>query len=136
YKRAAALAKEQLKALDAPLSKGESITPPVDTPITEPVTPTVDVPTQSEPTVPTLPEAPASANVYITIAGRKVQLTLRDHDEDNLLSRMEKLLQRFPSEEEPESEASTTPPENWCPIHQCQMKRYSNDKGSWFSHKT
>ena len=75
-----------------------------------------------------------SANVYVTIAGRQVQLTLRDHDEDNLLSRMEKLLSRFPV---PEQQTAPTPPaENWCPIHHVPMKRYSNAKGSWFSHKT
>jgi hypothetical protein len=78
-----------------------------------------------------LPEAPASANVYLTIQGRKVQLTLRDHDEDSLLIRMESLLTRFP-DETPEP---TTPPEGWCPIHQVQMKRYSNQKGSWWSHR-
>ena len=78
-----------------------------------------------------LPEAPASANVYLTIQGRKVQLTPRDHDENSLLSRMELLLNRFP-EESPEP---TTPPEGWCPIHQVQMKRYSNQKGSWWAHR-
>lgn len=72
-----------------------------------------------------LPEAPASANVYVTIQGRKVQLTLRDSDEDDLLSRMELLLSRFP-EETPES---ATPPEGWCPIHQVRMKRSKDGKG-------
>jgi hypothetical protein len=67
----------------------------------------------------------------LTIQGRKVQLTLRDYDEDSLLTRMELLLNRFP-EETPES---TTPPEGWCPIHQVQMKRYLNQKGSWWSHR-
>ena len=100
-----------------------------------------EIPTQSDPAVVspvTLPEAPASANVYVTIKGRKIQVTLRDHDEENLLNRMERLLDRFPAEEpaEPESESAPTPPENWCPIHQCHMRRYSNDKGSWFSHKS
>jgi len=74
-----------------------------------------------------LPEAPASANVYLTIQGRKVQLTLRDHDENSLLTRMELLLNRFP-EETPES---TTPTEGWCPIHQVQMKR-SKDGNGWY----
>ena len=78
-----------------------------------------------------LPEAPASANVYLTIQGRKVQLTLRDHDEDALLRRMESLLSRFP-EESPES---TTPQEGWCAIHQVQMKRYTKGNRSWWSHR-
>lgn len=72
-----------------------------------------------------LPEAPASANVYLTIQGRKVQLTLRDHDENSLLNRMELLLNRFP-EETPEPNAQ---PEGWCPIHQVQMKRSKDGKG-------
>src|SRR4029453_6708704 len=35
-----------------------------------------------------LPEAPASANVHVTLAGRKVQVTLRDSDEQRLLIRL------------------------------------------------
>ena len=79
----------------------------------------------NQPQSASLPEAPASANVYLTIQGRKVQLTLRDHDENSLLTRMELLLNRFP-EETPEA---TTPPEGWCPIHQVQMKRSKDGKG-------
>jgi hypothetical protein len=80
-----------------------------------------------------LPEVPASANVFISIQGRKVQLTLRDHDENSLLTWMETLLTRFPDEtSEPEPKAT---PEGWCSIHQVQMKRYSNQKGSWWSHR-
>ena len=131
-KRSRTLAKIKLEQLQS-----NGTTPPAtEQPQVQPQLEPVEAPTQSEPiAVPApLPEAKASANVYVTIAGRKVQLTLRDHDEDSLLSRMEKLLSRFPSEEEPES--APTPPENWCPIHHVQMKRYSNAKGSWFSHKT
>jgi hypothetical protein len=74
-----------------------------------------------------LPEAPASANVYLTIQGRKVQLTLRDHDEDSVRTRMELLLNRFPEEtSEPNAQ-----PEGWCPIHQVQMKR-SKDGNGWY----
>jgi len=140
YKRSRALAKEQLQALDSPASKAaEPVEPVVEVPVESviPVTPTPEPVMQAALVVPQslLPEAPASANVYITIAGRKVQLTLRDHDEENLLSRMEKLLERFPSDEAPEPEASTTPPENWCQIHQVYMRQYSNAKGSWFSHR-
>ncbi len=56
-----------------------------------------------------------------------MQLTLRDHDENSLLNRMESLLTRFP-EETPEP---TTPPEGWCPIHNCQMKRSKQGDG-WY----
>ena len=102
YGRGMALATERMRLLNTPYSSSQS-----------------------------LPEAPASANVFLTIQGRKVQLTLRDHDENSLLSRMESLLTRFP-EETPEPEIT---PEGWCPIHQVQMKRYSNQKGSWWSHR-
>ena len=139
YKRAKVLAKEQLKALDAPTIKSDTAIPPVEAPVeSEPTTPPVEIPPQSEQAITpvTHSEAPASCNTYVTIAGRKVQVTLRDSDEQRLLNRLEALLDRFPVEEESEPEANSTPPENWCPIHQVFMKRYSNAKGSWFSHKT
>jgi hypothetical protein len=79
-----------------------------------------------------LPEAPASCNVYVTLAGRKVQVTLRDSDEARLLQRLEALLTRFPAEDEPEQE----PPEGWCGRHSVQMTQHHNAKGSWYSHKT
>src|SRR4029434_69145 len=46
-------------------------------------------------------EAPASVNFHTTLAGRQVQITLRDTDETKLLARLEALLQRFPVVEEP-----------------------------------
>jgi hypothetical protein len=79
-----------------------------------------------------LPEAPASCNVYVTLAGRKVQVTLRDSDEVRMLARLEQLLQRFPAEEEAEQES----PEGWCAKHGVQMKLNHNAKGTWWSHKT
>src|SRR5256885_2030298 len=50
-------------------------------------TPVASLPTpvQASP----LPEAPASVNVHIELAGRQVQLTLRDSDEGRLLARLE-----------------------------------------------
>jgi hypothetical protein len=126
-----------------PQVQAEPATPPVEAPVeSEPGTPTVEASTQSEqavaPAVHTHREAPSSCNTFIEIAGRKVQLTLRDDNEENLLSRMEKLLSRFPlpAQEPAVPESAPTPPENWCPIHHVPMKRYSNAKGSWFSHKT
>jgi hypothetical protein len=126
--------------LDQLTSASNGTTPPVtEQPQPEPSTPTVEAPVESEPiAVPLpLPEAKASANVYVTIAGRKVQLTLRDHDEDSLLNRMEKLLSRFPSEEEPEPEANSTPPaEDWCSLHHVQMKERKGKYGPFYSHMT
>jgi hypothetical protein len=82
--------------------------------------------------VSTLPEAPASANVHVTLAGRQVQVTLRDSDEQRLLARLEKLLQRFPAEEEPEQGQ----PEGWCSKHGVQMKERKGKYGPFYSHMT
>jgi hypothetical protein len=82
--------------------------------------------------VSTLSEAPASANVHVTLAGRQVQVTLRDSDETRLLARLEKLLQRFPAEEESEQ----AQPEGWCSKHGVQMKLRNGAHGAWWSHKT
>jgi len=76
YKRAMTLATEMVQALDTPQP-----TAPVSAPEALPAT---------------FPEAPASANVYVVVSGRKVQLTLRDTDETRLLARLEALLTRFP----------------------------------------
>src|SRR5215510_2909155 len=43
-----------------------------------------------------LPEAPASVNVRVTMAGREVQWTLRDTDEARLAARLEALLACYP----------------------------------------
>jgi hypothetical protein len=93
-------------------------------------------PTSEAPAAP-LPEAPASVNVHLTIAGRQVQLTLRDSDESRLLARLEAVLQRFPL---PDTEASiqrTEQGKGWCSKHGVSMKlNYGKDGRSWYSHKT
>src|SRR5215510_11535359 len=97
-KRSRTLAKTKLEQLQS-----NGTTPPAtEQPQVQPQNEPVEAPTQSEQAVPTLPEAPASCNTYVTIAGRKVQVTLRDSDEQRLLTRLEALLGRFPVEEEPE----------------------------------
>jgi hypothetical protein len=82
--------------------------------------------------VTTLPEAPASVNVHIMLAGRQVQVTLRDSDEQRLLARLEKLLQRFPVAEDTKHEPSP----GWCSKHGVQMRQNHKDGRSWWSHKT
>src|SRR5262245_17714843 len=75
---------------------------PMDTELLEPFPANDDEPQPEAParlsatSASTLPEAPASVNCHITVAGRQVQLTLRDHDEARLLVRLEELLQRYP----------------------------------------
>jgi hypothetical protein len=115
YKRASALGRQRLEAqLDGPQQAQPGAR------------------AQAEAPAAALPEAPASANCYIDIAGRKVQVTLRDSDESRLLARLEQLLQRFPVEEDT---GESTPAEGWCGKHSVQMTRHSNDRGSWWSHK-
>src|SRR5215471_14209873 len=77
-------------------------------------------------------EAPASLNFHTTIAGRQVQITLRDIDETRLLARLETLLQRFPVVEEPRESAQQ---EGWCAEHNAKMKLHHGKRGTWWSHK-
>ena len=94
-------------------------------------------PAPAQPSAPTvsLPEAPASCNVYVTLAGRKVQVTIRDSDEQRMLARLEALLTRFPAAAEPEGEQAL--PEGWCRKHGAQMKlNHGKDGSTWYSHKT
>jgi hypothetical protein len=88
-----------------------------------------------EPIVETQPvqhtEAPASANAYVLMNGHRVQVTLRDYNEEMLLERMAKLLERFPAEA-PKEEPT---PEGWCYKHNVQMKLNHGKRGSWWSHK-
>src|SRR5215475_4535973 len=86
---------------------------------------TVQVPVQHT-------EAPASVNFHTTIAGRQIQITLRDTDETRLLARLETLLQRFPVVEEPKEHVQK---EGWCYKHNVQMKLNHGKRGSWWSHK-
>src|SRR5262245_61951031 len=86
---------------------------------------TVQVPVQHT-------EAPASVNFHTTIAGRQVQITLRDTDETRLLARLETLLQRFPVVEEPKESIQK---EGWCYKHNVQMKLNHGKRGTWWSHK-
>jgi hypothetical protein len=129
-KRAAALTKQRMEQLDA--ATNATTTPAPEEPTTEALVP---VPTQepvATPATTALPEAPASVNFHTTIAGRQIQITLRDTDETRLLARLETLLQRFPVVEEPKEPAQK---EGWCYKHNVQMKLNHGKRGSWWSHK-
>ena len=89
---------------------------------------------------PSLPEAPASANCHVMIAGRQVQVTLRDTDETRLLVRLTRLLAQYPVEQASIATptapgASMGQPEGWCQVHQVQMRRNEKDGRSWYSHQ-
>ena len=94
-------------------------------------------PTPVQPPAPTapLPEAPASVNVHLDLAGRQVQLTLRDSDEGRLLARLDAVLQRFPLVATPTS-AQAPAAEGWCRTHGVQMRQNHKDGRTWYSHKT
>jgi hypothetical protein len=97
-----------------------------------------------------LPEAPASVNCYITIAGRQVQITLRDADETRLLQRLAAVLALYPlpqsavqapsqpqgqlSPQQHNAAAMHKQVSDFCPVHHVAMKRHENAKGVWFSH--
>ena len=66
-----------------------------------------------------LPEAPASVNVHLELAGRQVQLTLRDSDEERLLQRLDAVLQRFPLVVT--ATDTQARPDGWCARHGVQM---------------
>jgi len=64
-----------------------------------------DMPLPAQPVVlpGTFPEAPASANVFVVLHGRKVQITLRDQSETRLLQRLDAVLAQFPVDKDPYS---------------------------------
>jgi len=75
------------------------------------------------PPVGSLPEAPASVNCHITIAGRQVQLTLRDSDEYRLLARLVEVLQRYSQPPAPASSLPQGEEKRYCPRHGVEMAR-------------
>jgi hypothetical protein len=84
-----------------------------------------------------LPEAPASVNVRFQVAGREVQLTLRDHDESALLARLEAVLAQYPLPQTPTQPASQEPREAWCAVHNTALHWNAGTHGrrGWFSHR-
>jgi hypothetical protein len=142
-KRATVLAKERLADQDAVSRNGHL---PEDEDPGLPDVPqesaAADIPTTKEACMP-LPEAPASCNVYITVDGHRLQITLRDQDEERLLTRMQKILDRFPAmaaeTPPPAQPAEPVVPEGWCRRHDLQMPLQSSKDpskpGTWYSHR-
>jgi hypothetical protein len=97
-------------------------------------------------------EARSSANVRLTIGGREVQLTLRDHDEARLLVRLEEVLQRYPapppaasparpqalSPQQQNAAAMHRPVSGFCAVHNVAMQWNEGKDGrkGWHSHRT
>jgi hypothetical protein len=74
-------------------------------------------------------EAPASVNTKLTLAGREIQLTLRDSDEKRLLVRLAEVLAQFPVE-------TAIPTEGFCVLHHTTMTKRHGKYGEFYSHKT
>src|SRR5215831_10230161 len=125
-KRASALTKQRLEQVDA--ANNSTTTPAPEQVDQAPVA----TPVQETVATPVLPESPVSANAYVLINGHRVQVTLRGYHEETVLERMTKVLERFPAEE-PKEELKS---KGWCSKHSVQMKRKTNEKGSWWFHKT
>jgi hypothetical protein len=110
--------------------------PEPEAPVAAPVASAAESPAVLTP----LPEAPASVNVRVTIAGRECQITLRDTDETRLLARLETLLQRYPAPVKAQPVATEDGPR--CPQHG-RMKQGKKgwycprklDDGSWCTYK-
>ena len=68
------------------------------------------------------------------IAGREVQLTLRDTDEQALLVRLGQVLAQFPVKADTIS--SPTKDEHICSLHHTPMTERNGKFGKFYSHKT
>ena len=110
------------------------VIPPEPAPAVAPQSPAVETERVSQP----LPEARASANVRVQVAGREVQWTLRDHDEARLAGRLEALLARYPLPQPAAQTASQLQGEGWCAVHNVEMRWNEGKDGrkGWYSHRT
>jgi hypothetical protein len=86
---------------------------------------------------PPLGEAPCSVNVHVSIGGRQVQVTLRGHDELEVLTRLEAVLARYPQPQPPApaSQGQSPTGEGWCHKHNTAMKQTTKEGRSWYSHR-
>ena len=104
-------------------------------------------------------EAPASWNTrYITLDGFECQLTLRADNGQEVLEKAQGAIAfllksgctpsfhgHFPHAENSQQAngGGSTPPtngnnghdRNWCPIHDCEMRKWEKDGRVWYSHK-
>jgi hypothetical protein len=78
-----------------------------------------------------LPEAAASVNTRLMLAGREIQLTLRGSDEKQLLVRLVDILAQFP-----QNAPSVDNKSHICPIHHVPMPERQGKYGKFRSHKT
>jgi hypothetical protein len=92
-------------------------------------------PDPAPPVATPLPEAPASVNVRVVVAGYEVQWTLRDVDETRLAGRLAALLAQYPKEGTASpSGAASAPQPPVCRFHG-PMKASSKAPGSFYCTK-
>jgi hypothetical protein len=89
-------------------------------------------PTAEPAPAPVLGEAPCSVNCHVMIGGRPVQVTLRGHDEGEVLTRLAVVLERYP---QPQSTTKATQSQDWCPIHQTALLVNEKNGRQWRSHR-
>ena len=110
--------------------------------------------TDKQKQAPVITESPASWNTrYVSPSGFTCQLTLRSENGKDLLEKAESAM-AFLSEQgstpfngygngskpkgnqsKKDNPSSSNPDASWCPIHQCDMKRWEKDGRAWYSHK-
>ena len=72
-------------------------------------------------------------NVHVTIAGRQVQVTLRGHDDLEVLARLETLLARYPAPASPQGQPQGEGDTPQCPRMACCARASAGGsaRGSW-----
>jgi hypothetical protein len=104
----------------------------------------VEAPEATPPTPAPLPEAPCSVNVHVTISGRQVQLTLRGVSEDEVLSRLARVLAQYPLPQ-PQPQPQRSPQQHnaaamhrkvtdFCPVYNVGMQQNEKNGRTWYSH--
>ena len=95
-------------------------------------------------------EAPASCNVSVMIGDHKVQVTLRDSDEQRMLARLAVVLQQYPlpqaqpapsqplTAQQHNGAAMQRPVSGFCAVHNVAMQWNEGRAGrkGWYSHRT
>jgi hypothetical protein len=92
-------------------------------------------PTPEPAPTPALGEAPCSVNCHVMIGGRQVQVALRGHDEGEVLTRLEAVLQRYPQPQPTPQASSPSVGKDWCPLHQTAMQVNEKNGRQWRSHR-
>jgi len=91
-----------------------------------------------------LPEAAFSLTLKGTIGGIEAMMTVRGRNPQEFQANVAAIRGMLDAPTVPGAQhaapaptpaAPAETPEGWCAVHSVQMKRQSNDRGSWWSHK-